>query len=106
MPSIENAIAILRETRIPCAPVLTVEQAMNHPHLIERETVQNIHDRLLGDFKIPGFPLRFSAFPKRLDLQAPLLGEHNRPILKKYLGMSPAQIEKLERDGVLQSAPH
>jgi crotonobetainyl-CoA:carnitine CoA-transferase CaiB-like acyl-CoA transferase len=72
-PSDEAAVATLREARLPSAPILTVEQAMKHPHLVERQTVQTVHDRLLGEFQIPGFPLRFSAFPARLELEAPFL---------------------------------
>jgi crotonobetainyl-CoA:carnitine CoA-transferase CaiB-like acyl-CoA transferase len=105
LPSDDAAIAILKEARIPSAPVLSVEQAMNHPHLIERQTVQRVHDRLLGDFSVPGFPLRFSAFPERLELEAPFLGEHNANILSRYLGYTPDRIKQLERDGVLHSLP-
>jgi crotonobetainyl-CoA:carnitine CoA-transferase CaiB-like acyl-CoA transferase len=105
LPSNDAAIAALREARIPSAPVLTVEQAMNHPHLRERQTVQRVHDRLLGDFEVPGFPLRFSAFPERLELEAPFLGEHNGKILSTYLSYTPEQISRLEREGVLQSLP-
>ncbi len=102
----EAALVILREARIPHAPVLTVEEAMQHPHLIERGTVRTIRDRILGDFQIPGVPLRFSAFPEPLELEAPFLGEHNRQILSNYLGFSEEQISQLEQEQVLFSARH
>ena len=86
--------------------VLTVEQAMQHPHLIERRTVRTVHDRILGDFQVPGFPLRFSAFPEPLELEAPFLGEHNAQILSRYLGFSLDRIAQLEREYVLFSARH
>ena len=105
LPSDDAAVAILREARLPSAPVLTVEKAMRHPHLVERQTVQTVHDRLLGEFQIPGFPLRFSSFPERLELDAPLLGEHNGRILSSYLGYAPERISRLEREGVLRSLP-
>ncbi|HKV54230.1 MAG TPA: CoA transferase [Candidatus Binataceae bacterium] len=106
LSSRDAAVAALREGRIPHAPVLTVEEAMEHPHLIERHTVRTVHDRILGDFQVPGFPLRFSAFPEILELEAPFLGEHNRRVLTTYLGYPQERIEKLEREGVLCSAPH
>jgi CoA:oxalate CoA-transferase len=105
LPSDDAAVAILREARIPSAPVLTVQQAMNHPHLVERQTVQTVHDRILGDFQIPGFPLRFSSFPGRLELDAPLLGEHNGRILASYLGYAPERVRQLESEAVLHSLP-
>jgi crotonobetainyl-CoA:carnitine CoA-transferase CaiB-like acyl-CoA transferase len=105
MPSDEAAVEALRDARLPSAPVLTVEKAMRHPHLVERQTVQTVHDRILGEFQIPGFPLRFSSFPKRLDLEAPFLGEHNQRILSSYLGYSPERLARLEQEGVLRSLP-
>src|SRR5713101_442756 len=106
LPGTEAADAILRENHIPHAPVLTVEEAMAHPHLRERRTVRTVHDRILGDFQVPGFPLRFSAFPDELELDAPFLGEHNRKVLTEYLGYSGEQIAAFERDRVLFSAPY
>jgi CoA:oxalate CoA-transferase len=105
LPSDDAAVAILNKSHIPNAPILTVEQAMNHPHLRERGTVRTVHDRLLGEFQIPGMPLRFSGFPDSLELEAPLLGEHNRRILTDYLSYDAKRIADLERIGVLQSAP-
>ncbi len=106
LPGRDAASVILREARIPHAPVLTVEEAMQHPHLLERGTVRTVHDRILGDFQIPGLPLRFSSFPEPLELEAPFLGEHNRRILSDYLGFSDERITQLERDQVLCSAPY
>jgi crotonobetainyl-CoA:carnitine CoA-transferase CaiB-like acyl-CoA transferase len=106
LPGNEAAMEIMREAHIPHAPVLSVEEAMAHPHLRERRTVRTVHDRILGDFQVPGFPLRFSAFPDELELDAPFLGEHNRKVLTEYLGYTEQQITVLERDGVLLSAPY
>lgn len=100
----EEALRRLDENRVPNAPVLSVEQAMNHPQLRARRTVRNIHDRVLGEFQVPGFPLRFSEFPGELPLEAPFLGEHNLEVLGKYLGYSASRVKDLEMDGVLYHA--
>jgi crotonobetainyl-CoA:carnitine CoA-transferase CaiB-like acyl-CoA transferase len=102
----DEAIAILREAHVPHAPVLTVKEAMQHPHLRERGTVRTVHDRIIGDFQIPGVPMRFSGFSESLELEAPFLGEHNRQILSDWLGFSEDRIAQLERDKVLHSAPY
>jgi crotonobetainyl-CoA:carnitine CoA-transferase CaiB-like acyl-CoA transferase len=102
----EAAVELLSQAHIPHAPILSVEEAMAHPHLRERRTVRTVHDRILGDFQVPGFLLRFSEFPDELELEAPFLGEHNRKVLTEYLGYSDAQVAALERDGVLVSAPY
>jgi len=98
----EEAIKRLDENRVPNAPVLSVEQAARHPQLRARRTIRKIQDRILGEFEVPGFPLRFSEFPETLTLEAPFLGEHNTEILRDDLGYSAAQIGELEAAGVLR----
>jgi crotonobetainyl-CoA:carnitine CoA-transferase CaiB-like acyl-CoA transferase len=97
----EEALKQLDENRVPNAPVLSVEQAVKHPQLRARRTIRKIHDRILGEFEVPGFPLRFSEFPGELSLEAPFLGEHNAEILRDYLGFSASQIGEFEAAGVL-----
>jgi crotonobetainyl-CoA:carnitine CoA-transferase CaiB-like acyl-CoA transferase len=101
----EAAMAGMKEQRVPHAPVLSVAEAIKHPHLRERGTVRTVHDRILGDFEVPGFALRFSAYPQRLELEAPMLGEHNAEILERYLSYSQSRVRKLEQQGVLRSGP-
>jgi crotonobetainyl-CoA:carnitine CoA-transferase CaiB-like acyl-CoA transferase len=98
-----DAIAQLEAQRITVAPVLTVPQTMEHPHFVERGTVRTIHDRILGDFQIPGMPLRFSKYPDLPPLEAPFLGEHNSEVLQGFLGYSAEQTAAIEQAGVLVS---
>ncbi|HKD76676.1 MAG TPA: CoA transferase, partial [Ktedonobacterales bacterium] len=101
MPSDDAVLQLLKEHRVPHAPVLTVEEAIDHPHLRERGTVTTIEDRFIGRFDVPGFPLRFSAFPEEPQPPAPTLGQHNAEVLHDYLGYSEQRIERLEADGIL-----
>ncbi len=101
IPTDEELIRLLEEHRVPHAPVLTVEQAMAHPHLRQRGVVRTINDRFLGEFDVPGFPLRFSEFPELLELEAPTLGQHNAEILHEYLDYPDERIRQLETDGIL-----
>ena len=103
LESDELALAIMEKGRIPCAPILTVQEAMAHPHLVERRTVRTINDRILGEFQIPGMPLRFSKYEVDEDVQAPLLGEHNEEILTEYLGYSPERVRDCENRKILFS---
>jgi crotonobetainyl-CoA:carnitine CoA-transferase CaiB-like acyl-CoA transferase len=96
----ESALQQLDANRVPNAPVLSVEQAVKHPQLRARRTVRKIHDRILGEFEVPGFPLRFSEFPGELTLEAPFLGEHNHEVLEQFLGYTPARIRELEAAGI------
>jgi crotonobetainyl-CoA:carnitine CoA-transferase CaiB-like acyl-CoA transferase len=97
----EEIFRLFDEHRVPYAPVLSIEQAMAHPHLRDSEVVRTVNDRFLGEFEVPGFPLRFSQMSRHLQLEAPTLGEHNNLILSEYLGYSAETIQRLEADGVL-----
>jgi crotonobetainyl-CoA:carnitine CoA-transferase CaiB-like acyl-CoA transferase len=98
-------MAAMKEYRVPVAPILSLEEAVKHPHLRERGTVRTVHDRILGDFDVPGFALRFSEFPTGLELEAPFLGEHNEEVLTKHLGYAPARVNELIEKGVIRKGP-
>ncbi|MBI5616816.1 MAG: CoA transferase [Gammaproteobacteria bacterium] len=103
-PDIDSAIATLDGHGVPCAPILSVEQTLTHPHFIERGTVRTVHDRLAGDIQIPGMPIKGSTYPANNDYVAPLLGEHNAEVLSGLLGKSEGEIAALTASGVLMSA--
>ncbi len=103
MPSDDAAREALEAAYVPVAPVLTPAEAMAHPHLVERGTVRTISDRGLGNFQIPGMPLRFSQFEDLLPLEAPYLGEHNESVLRERLGLSDEEIAQLTHGEVLVS---
>lgn len=95
------ALARLEEYRVPCSPVLSPADAPKHEYFEKRGALRTVHDPILGDFMIPGFPLRFSEQPEFADLTAPLLGEHNGRVLDEVLGYSSTRIDDLKRGGVL-----
>jgi CoA:oxalate CoA-transferase len=99
-PSRDAAIAVLERERIPCAPVLTLNDAMAQPHLLERETVRHVADPQIGPFAIPGSPVRFSAWSDHSELRADLLGEHNEEILGD-IGLTNEEIAQLYSEQVI-----
>ncbi len=103
-PSRDAAIACLEKERIPCAPVLTLNDAMAQPHLVQRGTVRQVSDSQIGPFAIPGSPVRFSAWSDQSELKADLLGEHNEKILHE-LGLSDEEIAQLYSEKVIVQDP-
>jgi len=65
----------LDEHRLPAAPVMSMVDTLTHPYFKARQTVRTVPDPMLGEVTIPGFPLKFSAYPDLPDIVAPLLGE-------------------------------
>lgn len=104
-PDRESAIAVLDAERVPCAPVYKVEEAMAHPHMRERKTVRRVKDTAMGEFDIPGMPIKFSTWPDRTDLKASRVGADNDAILTEVLGLTPAEIADLYRGKVLIATP-
>lgn len=98
----DEAVRILQEGHVPTAPVLSIAEAVNHPHHRARGTIRQITDRKFGQLEIPGMPLRFSQFPDELPLQAPFLGEHNEEILTTHLSYTADQVRQLQNEGVLK----
>jgi crotonobetainyl-CoA:carnitine CoA-transferase CaiB-like acyl-CoA transferase len=103
-PSRDAAIAALEKERIPCAPVLTLNEAMAQPHLIERGTVRQVSDPQIGPFAVPGNPVKFSAWSAQTELKADLLGEHNEEILRE-LGLSSDDIAQLYSEKAIVQDP-
>jgi CoA:oxalate CoA-transferase len=100
-PDRDSVIAALDKFRVPCAPVWSLEEAMAHPHLRERKTIRRVHDRELGEFDIPGFPVKFSDWAPRKDLKASRVGEDNGAVLRELLNLTDREIEALYSEGVL-----
>jgi CoA:oxalate CoA-transferase len=104
-PTRDDAIAAMDRERVPCAPVLTVNEAIAHPHLNQRKTVRWVQDPQLGMVAIPGVPVKFSAWPDRTELRSARLGEDNERVLRDYLDLSDTRIEELYSRGVLVRDP-
>ncbi len=58
----------------------------------------------VGRYLMPGTPLDFSAVPRTPVRRAPLVGEHTEAVLTDLLGLSTAEIGRLERDRIVRCA--
>src|SRR6267154_3157227 len=104
-PTRDDAIAALDAERVPCAPVLTVNEAVKHPHLNERKTVRWIKDPQLGKVAIPGVPVKFSAWPDKTVVRSARFGEDNERVLRDLLKMPDYRIRQLYAEGILVRDP-
>ncbi|MBR1121853.1 CoA transferase [Bradyrhizobium lablabi] len=92
----EECLKQLEKHRIPVAPVLDMNEVLELDHLKARNTVRTVVDPLLGEFKVPSTPVRFSGWQAPSRLSAARLGEHNADVLREY-GMSDEEISDLHR---------
>jgi crotonobetainyl-CoA:carnitine CoA-transferase CaiB-like acyl-CoA transferase len=99
----QAVLDVLEHNRVPSGPVLSPLDALDHEYFEERGTLRDVHDPILGDLKLPGFPLRFSSQTDYSAGIAPLLGEHNEAILTEVLGYDGARVQALTDGGLLTS---
>ena len=89
---------------MPVAPVLTLQEAISHPHATKRGAIRHLDDPFIGKFPIPGQPLFFRLVLQQ-ETQGTLLGEHNEEVLTTICGMEKEEISELIKDGVIVSDP-
>jgi CoA:oxalate CoA-transferase len=104
-PTRNHAIDALEAERVPCAPVLSLREAMAHPHLRERGTVRRVSDDAIGEFDIPGLAAKFSRWEPSQTLAAASLGANNEDVLRDLLGLGDAEIEQLYAEKTLVRDP-
>jgi crotonobetainyl-CoA:carnitine CoA-transferase CaiB-like acyl-CoA transferase len=89
---------------VPCGPINDYAQALAHPqarfHQVRIDT-----PHALG-VRVPGIasPMRFSATPVEYRQAPPLLGQHTREVLTEQLGLTAAELERLEAGRVIACA--
>ncbi len=88
---------------IPCAPVLDLQDMFEDPHLKQTGFFQTAKHPSEGEYKVIGFPTRFSKTPMALHRHAPRAGEQSREILAEA-GFSEAEIQALLDAGAAAQA--
>lgn len=97
----QRAVEIMIEQEVAAAPILTVAEAIDHPHNVARRAVRTVKDDAWGEITIPGMPIRFAGYPDELPLRSEDLGESSAPVLKELLGYSNDEIRSLAVDGAV-----
>jgi len=98
----KEAQSILDAHHVPCAPVLTVDQAVRQPQVIERELTVSVDDPVLGEMRTMNSAFRYAHSTVGVSGPAPRLGEHNDAVLTEVLGYDEQAINILHEQGVLQ----
>ena len=100
-PSADDALGALTAARVPCAPVLSPREVIDHPHLEARGFFPSVAHEGRG-------AVRVTATPFHVDGRAPgpagpapyRVGEHTRAVLGGLAGYPAARIEQLLAQGV------
>ena len=101
----DDVVEKLEAARVPCAPVLSLAEAAEHPFLHEEGALRWVDDDKIGQVLVPGMPIRFSEYPEDLPLAARSLGADNRYVACELAGRSAADYDDLVAAGVLRHDP-
>jgi len=99
---VNEIVSILLANRIPCAPIYSVDQVVNDPHIAnDREMFLEVKHPTLGKIKLGGNPIKLSKTKPTIRQAPPLLGQHTEDILKEILSYSKEKIGELKYKGVI-----
>lgn len=86
----------LMELGVPCAPVLTVEEALALDHTATRQMVAE-----LDGYKGPGMAVKLDRTPGSVRLPPPAIGAHSRAVLARF-GLDEARIDALMQSSTVK----
>jgi len=100
--SMEELVRMLNGNRIPSCPIYNVKDASEDPHISKaRGMVVEVEQPGLGKIRLQGNPIKMSETDPRPRGPAPSLGGDNDAVLMGLLKLTPEEIEKLHREGVI-----
>ncbi len=91
----------LTEFDVPNAPVLSVGQALSHPHTLAREMVVQTEHPRVGSMPMMGRPIKFPGATQSPLTPPPVLGQHTREVLTNVLGLEADTLDALAQRGVI-----
>jgi crotonobetainyl-CoA:carnitine CoA-transferase CaiB-like acyl-CoA transferase len=96
-----EAFQRFRACKVPSAPVRDLIEVTNDKHMHERGMLEWIDHPQFGKIVVPNSPLRLHGADRVERVPSPRLGQHNRDVLRELLNLDPAEVERLEAEGVI-----
>lgn len=90
----------LEKGEVPAAPVNTFDRLFTDPQVLARRMVIDAPHPTIGKLRMVGSPLKMASLKDRPFVAPPLLGQHTEEVLRG-LGLQPAEIEKLRKQGII-----
>jgi crotonobetainyl-CoA:carnitine CoA-transferase CaiB-like acyl-CoA transferase len=98
--TVDHIVSTLLAAEIPVAPVKTIPQAAEDPHLWEREMLVKMPDALAGEIHVPGATIKMSKTPGRVG-HVPTPGEHTDELLSSILGYDKPTLQELRTANII-----
>lgn len=99
--SVNHWISCFEQEGIPCSPVQTVEQLVEHPQVAEMNLLLREKSHVGKDVKLLGIPIRMNGTPGSAGCRPPRLGENSNEVLREVLGYDDIVLEQLRKEAVI-----
>ncbi|WP_176955599.1 CaiB/BaiF CoA transferase family protein [Sinosporangium album] len=96
-----EAVALLAQANVPCAPVNHAGDVFNSPEAQSRDMLVTVEDTHVGAFRQIGNPIKLAGVERQETPRIRSLGEDTREILTRVLGMEADRITALQSAGVV-----
>ena len=96
---------LLQSRGVPSAPVLKATEIPDNPQLRSRGFIETLNHPETGEQRYAGVAWRLSRTPGRLGGPAPGIGRHSVEVLREYLAMPDARIQRMIARGITGDTP-
>jgi len=101
--TVEDWQRALEQHDVPHAPVLGVTAALSHPHAASRGMVVEVQHPVAGALRMLGRPIKFPGAMQAPLEPPPMLGQHTAEVLRREIGLTEEQIDRLRDLGVIHA---
>ncbi len=107
--SLDGTIAALIAAGVPAGAARDPRTTSTHPQLVSRGFYEQVTHPVVGTHPIPTVPFRLASREAEgtpwVRRPAPTLGQHNRLVLRDWVGLSDAEIDDLETRELIGTRP-
>ena len=90
----------LNKKGIPSGEILSLEEALNAPQVVHRETIKTVNAPEIGELKLFNLTAKFEKTPASVDSPPPKLSEHTNELLEE-IGYSKDEIKEFKEQGII-----
>jgi CoA:oxalate CoA-transferase len=93
-------VEALNKKGIPSGEILSLEEALNAPQIVHRETIKTIDAQDIGELKLFNLTAKFGKTPASVDSPPPKLSQHTNELLEE-IGYNCDEIKEFKEHGII-----